>query len=302
MVAEGGTKTLTYDQLLEQFYPDGRDASTAPAARRSPSSRGRPSRQPREPIVPLATEMLTAPRFAPEDFERLRNEALDYVTKTLRGNNDEELGKWTLQAELYQGHPYGHPDRGTVAGLKAITLDDVKAFHQQALHPRGPDPGPGRRLRDSTPAQVESSLAPLPRKGLELPPRSRLPGRPHGPGRHDRRQAGRGHGHLDRLPDRRDPPRRRLLRPGRRQLLPGRAPHVQRQADAGPARQARAELRRLLLHRGLHPGRGEHLPGSQQPAAAAVLLDLDPPRAHTTRPSSPSARRSGSSTGWSRRA
>ena len=60
--------------------------------------------------------MLTQPRFAPEDFERLRNEALDYVTKTLRGNNDEELGKWTLQSELYKDHPYGHPDRGTVAG------------------------------------------------------------------------------------------------------------------------------------------------------------------------------------------
>ena len=70
-----------------------------------------PSRQPRSRIIPLATEILTAPRFAPDDFERLRNEALDYVTKTLRGNNDEELGKWTLQAELYQGHPYGHARR-----------------------------------------------------------------------------------------------------------------------------------------------------------------------------------------------
>ena len=81
--------------------------------------------------------MLTTPRFAPEDFERLQNEALDYLTKTLRGGNDEELGKWTLQLALYPDHPYGHVDRGTVAGLKAITLDDVKAFHQRALHARG---------------------------------------------------------------------------------------------------------------------------------------------------------------------
>src|SRR5271157_5080188 len=58
-------------------------------------------------------------------------EALDYVTKTLRGNNDEELGKWTMQCDIYKGHPYGHPDRGTVQGLKAITLDDVKAFHKR---------------------------------------------------------------------------------------------------------------------------------------------------------------------------
>ena len=81
--------------------------------------------------LPLVTEMITQPRFAPEDFDRLNNEALDYVTKTLRGNNDEELGKWTLQVELYKDHPYGHPDRGTVRGLKAITLDDVKDFHRR---------------------------------------------------------------------------------------------------------------------------------------------------------------------------
>ncbi len=49
----------------------------------------------------------------------------------MRGNNDEELGKWTLQVELYKDHPYGHPDRGTAQGLKAITLDDVKEFHRR---------------------------------------------------------------------------------------------------------------------------------------------------------------------------
>ena len=46
--------------------------------------------------------MLTAPRFAPEDFQRLRNEAIDYLSKTLRGGNDEELGKWTLELALYK--------------------------------------------------------------------------------------------------------------------------------------------------------------------------------------------------------
>ena len=30
---------------------------------------------------------------------------------------------------LYAGHPYGRPTPGTVAGLRAVTLDDVKAFH-----------------------------------------------------------------------------------------------------------------------------------------------------------------------------
>ena len=148
--------------------------------------------------------MLTTPRFAPEDFERLRNEALDYVTKTLRGNNDEELGKWTLQTELYQGHPYGHPDRGTVAGLKAITLDDVKAFHQTHYTREALTLGMAGGFVANRRSSVESSLGPLPRQGLDIPT-ARRPGAAPGPGRHDRREAGRGHGDLDRLPDRRDP-------------------------------------------------------------------------------------------------
>ena len=46
----------------------------------------------------------------------------------LRANNEEELGKERLQANLFAGTPYGHPSLGTVAGIEAITLDDVKDF------------------------------------------------------------------------------------------------------------------------------------------------------------------------------
>ena len=157
--------------------------STGPATRKSPSSRASIHRDNLGAYIPLATEMITQPRFAPEDFERLRNEALDYVTKYLRGNNDEELGKWTLQVELYKDHPYGHPDRGTAQGLKAITLDDVKAFHRrhytrEALKlglAGGFDRRDAQRCSRTSSASSHSRLSnyprcPLPRmpKGLEV--------------------------------------------------------------------------------------------------------------------------------------
>jgi len=130
MVAEGGTKSLTYEQVLAAFYPM---AATLDGACRKEVTvfSGTVHRDNLRAYIPLATEMIARPRFAPEDFERLHNDALDYITKSLRGNNDEELGKWTLQTELYKDHPYGHPDRGTAQGLKAITLDDVREFHRQ---------------------------------------------------------------------------------------------------------------------------------------------------------------------------
>ena len=165
MLAEGGTKSLSYEQLLERFYPmaAGLDGS---CRKEVTVFLGTVHRDNLQAYIPLATEMLTTPRFATEDFERLRNEALDYVTKTLRGNNDEELGKWTLQSRLYEGHPYGHPDRGTVEGLKAITLDDVKAFHKKHFTREALTLGMAGSY--TSPDAVESALGGLPREGLDL--------------------------------------------------------------------------------------------------------------------------------------
>jgi zinc protease len=160
MVAEGGTKTKTYDQILTAFYP--MDGSLDGACRKEVTVfQGVIHRDNLGAYIPLATEMIAQPRFAAEDFERLRNEALDYVTKFLRGNNDEELGKWTLQVELYKDHPYGHPDRGTARGLKAITLDDVKEFHRRYYTRAAIDLGMAGRFDESTPQRVEEGFAGL---------------------------------------------------------------------------------------------------------------------------------------------
>ncbi len=168
MVAEGGTKTKTYDQILTAFYPM---AGSLDAACRKEVTvfQGVIHRDNLAAYIPIATEMITQPRFAAEDFERLRNEALDYVTKFLRANNDEELGKWTLQVELYQDHPYGHPDRGTAQGLKAITLDDVKEFHRRHYTREAINLGMAGGFDDSTPQRIEEGFAGLPQAEPIIP-------------------------------------------------------------------------------------------------------------------------------------
>jgi zinc protease len=57
---------------------------------------------------------------------------LNELTQDLRANNEEELGKERLQENLFAGTPYGHTVLGTVAGLQAITLEDVKSFVKTA--------------------------------------------------------------------------------------------------------------------------------------------------------------------------
>ena len=71
---------------------------------------------------------LLTPGFREEDFNRLKDQQLNALTQDLRANNEEELGKEQLQNIVFAGTPYGHTILGTVAGIKAITLDDVKSF------------------------------------------------------------------------------------------------------------------------------------------------------------------------------
>jgi zinc protease len=168
MIAQGGSKSLSYEQILKKFYPISASAD-ADCLKEVTVFSGLIHRDNLGKYVPILAEMIAEPRFAPEDFERLRNEAVDEVTKYLRGNNDEELGKWTLQTALYRDHPYGHPDRGTEKGLKSITLDDVKQFHKKHYSREALTLGLAGGYGADDPAKVEGLLARLPGEGLSIP-------------------------------------------------------------------------------------------------------------------------------------
>jgi zinc protease len=168
MISEGGTKSLTYEQLLAEFYPMAA-ALGGVCHKEVAVFSGVVHKDMHRAYIPLALEMITAPRFDPQDFERLRNEALDYVTKSLRATDDESLGKWTLQVDLYKDHPYGHPDRGTASGLKAITLDDVQEFHHRHYTRRGLKLGIAGGFDEAAHQEIEKKLSVLAAQGPDAP-------------------------------------------------------------------------------------------------------------------------------------
>jgi zinc protease len=76
-------------------------------------------------------DMLLDPGFREADFDRLKSAQLAFVEKTLVGNMDEQLGKEILNLMIYDGHPYGRNDSGTVESIKGLTLEDAKEFYRQ---------------------------------------------------------------------------------------------------------------------------------------------------------------------------
>jgi zinc protease len=78
----------------------------------------------------LLREALLSPGFREADLERNRELLLSYLTTTLRSGSDELLGLEALQGRIYRDHPYATPASGTEQGLRAITMDDVRAFYR----------------------------------------------------------------------------------------------------------------------------------------------------------------------------
>ena len=128
MLASGGTKSMTYQQILDTFYPMAAHVSDN-TDKEMISFTASTHADNLDAFYRIFRAMLIEPGWRMEDFERNRDDQSNFLATTLRGNNDEELGKEALYNEIYLNRPYGHHNAGTVGALKALTLADVQSFY-----------------------------------------------------------------------------------------------------------------------------------------------------------------------------
>ncbi|MFP5247207.1 MAG: M16 family metallopeptidase [Thermoanaerobaculia bacterium] len=127
MITEAGSREMRIDEINKQLYPMAggffnqvdKEMTTFTAVVHKDNL---------DRFLPIVLPQLLTPGFREDDFERLKDQQLNALLQDLRNNNEEELGKEELQNIVFNGTAYGHTVLGTVAGIKAITLDDVKKF------------------------------------------------------------------------------------------------------------------------------------------------------------------------------
>ena len=127
MLADAGSRRMRIDEIRDALHPLAASFD-AQVDKEMVTLTGTFPKDGWERFAEVALPQLTEPGFRDEDFRRVKDEQRNALLQDLRESNDEELGKERLQADLFAGTPYGHPALGTVAGLEAITLDDVKTF------------------------------------------------------------------------------------------------------------------------------------------------------------------------------
>src|SRR5690606_24522698 len=123
----------------------------------------------------IVRQMLLEPGFREEDFQRLKTDAINFLKISLRGGNDEELGKEVLYNVIYQDHPYGHHNRGTLSSLEALTLQDVRDHYREHYTQGRLVVGMAGGFPEDLPARVVADFAAALPEGGEARPTYAMP-------------------------------------------------------------------------------------------------------------------------------
>jgi zinc protease len=176
MLASGGTKTLTYKEIQKKFYPMAAGVGLRVEKEMSVFT-GTIHMDNLDEYYAIFKEMLLDPGFREEDFIRLKTNQLNFLEKTLVGNMDEQFGKEILNLMMYENHPYGHHDSGTVESVRSLTLDDLQSFYQRHFKQGNITIGLAGGYPADFPAKVADDFAVLP-EGFDPPlelPAQRMP-------------------------------------------------------------------------------------------------------------------------------
>ena len=169
MLADAATQANSLDVILEKLYPLAASYRIRVDRERTTLT-GRTHRDNVASYFELFTAAYLQPAFQESDFQRIKADAINDITNTLRYSSDEELGKAALYELVFRGTPYAHPPEGTVEGLKSITLEDVRNFYRAHFTAGNALLGIGGGFDPSTREALERSLEALPQGGPSTPP------------------------------------------------------------------------------------------------------------------------------------
>jgi zinc protease len=167
MIAEAGSKEKRIDEINKALYPMAGSFNDQ-VDKEMTTFTGRVHRDNWKAFFDTVLPQLLDPGFREEDFQRLKDAQANGLTEDLRSNNEEELGKERLQTNLFAGTPYGHAVLGTVAGIRSLTLQDVRDFVKKAYTQKALTVGVAGDAPEEMLARLRAELSRLP-DGAALP-------------------------------------------------------------------------------------------------------------------------------------
>lgn len=131
-IAEGGTKELTSAQIKDLIYPWAAEYGVS-VDKEVTIFTFQVHKDHLAKFYPIIKGLILSPRFAEDDFNRVKSNDQNYVDEVVRSSSDEEYSKMTLEDLLFRGTNYQHMVSGTSSGVKSCTIADVKSQYANAF-------------------------------------------------------------------------------------------------------------------------------------------------------------------------
>src|SRR5437762_2873388 len=162
LLAGGGTRELSYKQLLDAMYPMATSVS-GQVDKEMITFRGSTDIQNLEKYYALFRSTLLNPGWREDDLRRIKDRSINYLRVGLRESNEEELAKEVLYQTIYAGRPYGHYNGGTVSSLQSLTMGDLRRFYQSEFTQNSLVIGIGGGYPAGFPERVKKDFEVLPK-------------------------------------------------------------------------------------------------------------------------------------------
>jgi zinc protease len=130
-----GTRGRTFEELYEEIESIGASLGTG-SAKHTASFGGKSLAEDLPTILGLVSDVLRDPTFPAEHVEKVRGEILTALE--VRAHDTRSMAALTFHELAYPpDHPYTISNAGYVETVSAITRDEIVAFHQRHVGPRG---------------------------------------------------------------------------------------------------------------------------------------------------------------------
>jgi zinc protease len=166
-IAGGGTRELTYKQIVDAMFPMATYVSSQ-VDKEMVTFYGSTDIHNLEKYYRLLRGILLNPGWREVDLRRIKDRQINFLRVGLRESNEEELAKEVLYQTIYQGRPYGQQNTGTVSALQAMTMGDVRRFYESQFTQTNLVIGIGGGYPDGFPERVKKDFEALP-KGAPTP-------------------------------------------------------------------------------------------------------------------------------------
>ena len=129
-----GTQSMSFEQIYNELESVGAGLGFSSGAHTTGFS-GRALAEDLPLLFNLLSAALRSPTFPNAEVERLRNQILTGLA--MRAQDTGDMAAMAFDRIIFGDHPYARPDDGFPETVKALTRDDLLAYHQSCFGPRG---------------------------------------------------------------------------------------------------------------------------------------------------------------------